>query len=102
MATTTSQRQRVRGHLRSLELMLGDLPEVASEWGEISDGERESWSHDWDNEMGGLHLLNGWVAQGDLDEADLCRYRSILGQLNDAMPTLKRLNLQLPEFSREA
>lgn len=62
---------------------------------------RESRSHDWDNEMGGLHLLTRWVAQGDLDEADMCRYHSILGQLNDAMPALKRLNLQLPEFPHE-
>ncbi len=96
MAAASDERQRALIYLRSLELMLGDLPEVADEWADLSDGERESWSHDWDNEMGSLHYLAGCVAQGCLDKESISRYHGILDRLTDALPTLKHLNLQLP------
>ncbi len=48
MATRLAIDQRVEIELKSLRLMLGDLPEVAQEWDELSDGERVSRSLDWD------------------------------------------------------
>ena len=39
--------------LKSLGLMVGDLWEVVDEWDSLDDGERASWSLDWDQVMGG-------------------------------------------------
>jgi hypothetical protein len=97
MATTANERERALIYLNSLDLMVDDLPEVASEWDQISDVERESWSHDWDNEMGSLRYLADCVAHGVLDDANVCRYEKVLEKLNAALPTLGRLNLQTPE-----
>ncbi|MGH2586526.1 MAG: hypothetical protein ACRDJE_16550 [Dehalococcoidia bacterium] len=100
MATTADEHQRALIYLNSLELMVEDLPEVASEWDQISDGERESWSHDWDNEMGSLRYLTDCVARGRLDEANVGRYEQVVAKLNAALPILQRLNLRTPEAVR--
>lgn len=99
MATTAGERQRALIYLRSLELMLGDLPEVAAEWPTIPDVERESWSHDWDNEMGSLQVLTEYVAHGTLEEPEARRYQRIVETVRASLPIIARLNLRRPHFA---
>lgn len=98
MATTARERQRALNDLHTLELMVGDLPEVASEWSELSDGERESWSHDWDNEMVGLPRLIEYAAQGLIEGDDARRYEQLTQKLRDAAPLIRRLRLRSPQI----
>ena len=102
MATATDTRQRALMYLKTLELMVNDLPEVAQEWGELSDGERESWSLDWGNEMAGLGRLAQYVADGALDAGERARYRRVLRKLKDALPIVERLDLRRPPIPLEA
>lgn len=99
MAATTDTRERALIYLNSLELMIADLAEVAAEWPQLSDLERESWRLDWGNEMGSLQLLAGYVADGALDEPDTCRYQRVLAELRAVLPTISRLNLRRPRVA---
>jgi hypothetical protein len=102
MATTANDRERALTYLRTIELMVNDLPEVAAEWSEISDGERDGWSIDWGNEMARLQRLAEYVADGALDEAGLSRYRAVLARLHEASPLIARLNLRRPSVPTAA
>jgi hypothetical protein len=96
MATTTETQQRAVTALRTVELMLGDLPEVAAEWEQLDGGEREGWSLDWSNEMSGLKRLGRYASDGVLTAEQMASYRRVLRMLIDAQPTIERLNLYLP------
>ncbi len=102
MATTTDTQQRALMSLHTAELMANDLAEVAAEWGQIDDGERESWSLDWGNEMAGLPRLARCVAEGVLDAEQAARYRTLLSKLEELMPLIERLNLRPPPVSWDA
>lgn len=94
MPATTGQ--RALSYLRSIELMVDDLPEIADEWDELSDGESESWSHDWDNEMAKLTFLVEYVAQGVLTDDEERRYSGVVQKLHDAAPAIRRIRLRPP------
>lgn len=44
MVTTIDIYESAVIRLTATELMLGDLPEVTAEWGELPEGERAAWS----------------------------------------------------------
>ena len=97
MATRLAIDQRVEIELKSLRLMLGDLPEVAQEWDELSDGERVSWSLDWDQLMGALKVtLDPYYRSGAMNDDQRARYCTILRQLKEALPLIERLQLYPP------
>ena len=97
MVATTRAQQRAATFLRSVRLMLGDVPEVAEEWDALDDLERASWSLDWAHE-----ILDIWAdltesyRNGELlpDQAEA--YRQLRDDLEVARPTLERLNIARP------
>ena len=100
MVATTDTIERALVRLSTTELMLGDLPEVAAEWDSLAEGERASWSIEWDNEMAGLAQLSQMAACGVLTPDLYSRFRQLLAALNDVAPILDRLNLSSPESIR--
>lgn len=96
MATTSETHQRVMLRLRTLELMLNDLPEVAEEWEGLPDTERESWSLDWGNEMASLEGLAQLASEGQLSASQREQLRQLLRKLKEALPTIGRLHLRQP------
>jgi hypothetical protein len=96
MATTTEAQATAASSLETAQLMLADLPEVADEWEQLDDGERAAWSLDWGNEMAGLKRIARYAAEGLLDVEQQERYRRLLQELNDQLPTIERLNLRRP------
>ncbi len=96
MATTTDVHRRAELNLETIGLMLGDLPEISAEGGDLSSDERISWSLDWSNEMAGLDLLAGYAADGLLTEHQCGRLRDLRRKLEAAQPIIQRLGLQAP------
>lgn len=83
--------------LKSLRLMLGDLPEVADEWSCMDELEQASWSLDWDQLMGSyLRLLERYHRAGEMNEAQRARYRELREVLDDLLPLIERLDLYPP------
>ena len=97
MAAPTTTNQSVEIGLKCLRLMLGDLPELADEWDELSDGERVSWSLDWDQIMASdLPLLDRQIRAGEMTTEQETRYRALLCELKAMLPTIQRLQLYPP------
>ena len=96
MVATADAQQRALMSLTTLELMVHDLPDVAADWDYLSDGERESWSLDWGNEMAALPRLAEAVADGTLDAHDRARYDQVVRTLADAGHIIERLRLRPP------
>ena len=89
--------RRIEIGLESVRLMLADLPDVASDWAEISDGERASWSLDWDQVMASdLRELDRLFRSDAMTSDQQDRYRKLLRNLSEAMPLIERLHLYPP------
>jgi hypothetical protein len=82
-------------------LMLRDLPEIATEWEQLDEGERIAWSLDWSNEMAGLERVNRELHSGLLVGPVLDRYLEIEARLVRDRPTLERLSLYVPRWLSE-
>lgn len=103
MAAQTTTAAVVSRELASLELMLGDLPEIAAEWASLGEGERVSWSLDWDQLMGVLGVaVDPSYRAGHMAADQQARYRAMLGKLRDALPIIERLGLACPPVSLDS
>lgn len=97
MATATDTQHRVMLALESAELMLHDLPDVASEWETLSGGERAAWAMDWSNEMSALEWVRAQSEDG-IAPAQLHQLRRIEARLMHHAPDLIALKLYIPAF----
>ena len=97
MAAPATTDERIAIGLESLRLTLGDLSEVAGEWTQLNDGERASWSLDWDQLMATyLPLLERSYRSGAMTPDQQVRYGEVLRQLKEALPLIQRLQLYPP------
>ena len=97
MAAPTTTDERIAIGLESLRLTLGELSEVAGEWTRLDDGERASWSLDWDQLMATyLPLLERAYRSGAMTPDQRARYCEILRRLKETLPTIERLQLYPP------
>lgn len=102
MVARLSTSEIVDLELRSLRLMLGDLPEVASEWEQLSSGERVGWSVDWDQVMGALSaVLDPCYRTTEMTANQRTRYEALLSDLEKALPTIHGIELNPPTISLE-
>jgi hypothetical protein len=102
MVARTRARQRIEIGLRALEAALDDLPEIVEEWNDLPDGERVSWSLDWDHLMGSyLTLLDEYRHTQQKSNVQAQRYDTVRARLRSAMPHIEYLNLYRPPVSLE-
>ena len=81
---------------------IGDLADLDAEWATLSDGERASWSLDWDHVMCTyLPLIDEAYRQGRMTPDQAESYRALLARLKAATPILERLDLSRPTVSLE-
>jgi hypothetical protein len=102
MATTTNIQDRVALSLQSIEAMVGDLDQIIAEWQQLSEGERVSWSLDWDNEMAGLEHVSAYASLGALSDKQYQQFRSIVNLLASHRTELLQSGLALPAFLSHA
>jgi hypothetical protein len=77
--------------------MLDELAEVADEWLQMPEGERISWSLDWDQVMGShLPELQRHYSRRELTPEQRLGYRQLRCRLKEALPTIQRLELYPP------
>lgn len=97
MAAPTTTGLVIEIGLKSIRLRLGDLPELVQERPELSDGERASWSLDWDQVMASdLPVLErAYRAKEMTPEQEAC-YRGLLRDLKEALPLIERRGLYPP------
>ena len=94
MVASPAITDRLGNRLQWAHLTLDELTEVAEEWQEMPDGERTSWSLDWDQVMGSdLPEIEQYYRCGKLTAEQRARYRDLRRRLKAALPTIERLNL---------
>jgi hypothetical protein len=97
VATPTTTDRRIEIGLDLIGRAIDDLPEVARDWPTMDDGERASWSLDWDHLMGTyLRLLALRDQAGRLTTDQHQRYCVLMAKLAEARPTIERLQLYPP------
>jgi hypothetical protein len=102
MASLSVTDRHIEIGLESLRLMISDLPELAAEWDHLDDGERATWSHDWDQVIGtDLRLLHPYYRAGAMTPEQEARFRDILSQLRETLPIIERLALSPPPIPLE-
>jgi hypothetical protein len=99
MAAPTTTDRRIEIGLDSIGLALDDLADIAREWETLEDGERASWSLDWDHLMGTyLRLIAKASRLGLLNDDQQHRYDLLRDRLAQASPIIERLQLYPPEL----
>ena len=92
--------RRVATRLRLLRADIGDLADLDAEWATLPDGERASWSLDWDHVLCTyLPLIDEAYRQGRMTPDQAESYRAVLARLKAATPILERLDLSRPTVS---
>ena len=90
-ATTPTSPDRNELRLRNVRLDVEAIPELASEWAALPDGERISWSHAWDNDMAAVENLIIAYRRGELtteQQRDLRELARRLGELSAEIATM--------------
>lgn len=91
---------RIEIAMKSVGLMLCDLPEIAEEWPQLRSGEQASLSLDWDHLIASyLSELDEHYRSGNMTTEEQARYGSLLQKLNDAIPIIERLDFMRPTVS---
>ena len=99
MVTHPAIDHKVAIELDSLGFALSDLPVVAAEWDQLDEGERASWSQDWDQLMGAVEVvLEPRLCSGTLGAKDRGRYLDLRRVLMEALPILDHLQLSRPRI----
>ena len=97
MVASAQLAQRIEIALRSAFLMTADLAEVLTDWPNMEDWERASWSLEWDQFMASdLPLLDRHYCAGNMTADQQARYRKLLDHLREALPVIVRLDLYRP------
>jgi hypothetical protein len=97
VAASPAIMDRFGNRLQWAHLTLDELAEVAEEWTKMPDGERASWSLDWDQLMtSDLPEIEQYYRCGKLAAEQRARYRDLRRRLKAALPTIERLNLCPP------
>lgn len=102
MATPTKVIREIDYTLRNVRAALDDLPSVLEDQqhGELSDSERLTLSMGWDNEVHCLRvILDPAYRAGQMTPEQQARYRELLRQLTEALPTIRQLGFATPQVS---
>jgi hypothetical protein len=75
-----------------------EIPQLAGEWATLSGGERASWSHNWDQDMGAVENLVLAARGGELDAALRQELESLVCRLEELTPTIEALGLWTPRL----
>ncbi len=103
MAATTEISGRIERNLGALLAEVEDLPNVSAEWDQWTEGNRVSYSLDWDHLMADyLTELDGYYRAGDLTPDQQARYFELLLKLKARLPMIHHLNLYPPPVPLDA
>jgi hypothetical protein len=98
-ATTPITPDRNELRLRNVRLDLEAIPELAAEWAGLTDGERASWSHTWDNDMGAVENLIFACRRGELTTEHERDLRELVRRLGELSAKIAAMGLWLPDLA---
>lgn len=97
MAQTTQVSASINRRLRYDHAMINELTDMVHEWFGLSDGERTSWSRDWDQfVLGDVPKLADDAQSGRMSPEQVTSYHVLLNRLREQLPAMERLRLTVP------
>ena len=96
MATTPATltaRERHALWLGSVRPDVEELPRLVGEWAELDEGERVSWSHTWDQDMGMVENLVLAAQRGELAAEHRSELAALVRRLEELTPVIEALGL---------
>src|SRR5215210_4110555 len=101
-ATTPISPDRNELRLRNVRVDVEAIPELAAEWAGLPNGERASWSHTWDNDMGAVENLILAYRRGELTTEQERDLRDLVRRLGDLSAKIAAMDLWLPDLTDPA
>lgn len=102
MATRTSapidRATRNAHRLSGIAAMVAAIPETATEWPDIADGERAGFGLEWANYMAGVERLIGDYYAGELTPDQQRDLFALLRRLREVEPLLDRIGVRRPDL----
>ena len=98
-ATTPISPDRNELRLCNVRLNVEAIPELAAEWAGLPDGERASWSHAWDNDMGAVENLILAYRRGELTAERERELRELVRCLGELSAVIAAMGLWLPDLA---
>lgn len=95
---TPVARDRYDVRLRNVRLDVEAIPQLANEWAMLPDGERVSWSHLWDQDMGFVEDLVTAARRGKLDARQQQELLALVQRLGALSPPIAAMGLWLPHL----
>lgn len=94
-----SDRQIRNTHdLRDIAAMVAEIPETATEWPDLADGERASFGLEWANYMAGVEHLIGDYYDDELTPDQKGDLFALLRRLQEVGPLLDRIDVRRPDL----
>jgi hypothetical protein len=98
MVAAASLTARVEKELADVSSEVLGLPEVAAGWENEPQSGQASFRLEWSNLMGGLVFLDEACRSGTMSPKQAQRFRALRTQLQEQLPTIRRLDLYLPPW----
>ena len=99
VATTYTSPDLNELRLRNVRLDVEAIPELAAGWAVLPDGERASWSHAWDNDMGAVENLIIAYRRGELTAEREHELRELVRRLRELSAEIAAMGLWLPDLA---
>ncbi len=100
MAEATIMSYPIDDNLRMVQADTTDLPRMEEKWSSLPRIVRTDWQMEWlDVIMPALEGLDRCYRSGEMTPEQRARYRSLLRQLKDNLPIIRRLELEEPTVS---
>ena len=95
-------RESVDRILKYVHAIIDELDDFSGKWNHLDEGERVSWSLDWDQAMGAhLRFLEQQYGRQVMTEAQAGRYRDLLRRIKEHLPVIHGLGLYSPPLPLE-
>jgi hypothetical protein len=102
MAQDTRITQHIDCSLRYDHAMLDELAEVTAEWNTLPDGERASWSMDWDQfALVKFPRITREYMNGDMTPEQEASYRRLIQRIQENRELIERFGLTMPRIPVE-
>lgn len=102
MATPTPQSERIDAQLQYLAGTLVDLEDIAPDWDQAPAHVKQAWHMEWRNDMDTVEHLQEQADRRVLSEEQQKAFIGLLASIQRLLPTIQRLNLDVPRVVLKA
>lgn len=97
MVTPLTQSERISMQLKYLAGTLADLEDAATDWDHEPIHVKLAWYMEWRNDMDSFEAMHEAYERRTMDEEQKKQFQGLLDWIQRLVPTIERLELDLPK-----